>query len=55
MKNLDETHEFLLQARPFVDNLNQRLNYMYNTPSKGYISQESRNKARKRNRKRNRK
>ena len=51
MKNLDETQEFLLQARSIVNNLNQRLNYMYNTPSKGYISQESRNKARKRNRK----
>ena len=51
MKNLDETHEFLLQMRPFVNDLNQKLNHMYNTPSKGYISQESRNKARKRNKK----
>lgn len=34
MKNLDETHEFLLQARPFVNDLNQKLNYMYNTPQK---------------------
>ena len=51
MKNLDETHEFLLQTRPFVNDLYQKLNYMYNGPSKGYISQESRNKARKRNRK----
>lgn len=51
MKDIDETQEFLLQTRPIVNNLNQRLKYMYNTPSKGYISQESRNKARKRNRK----
>ena len=51
MKNLDKTHEFLLQTYPFVNDLNRKLNYMYNTPSKGYISQESRNKARKRNRK----
>lgn len=54
MKDLDKTHEFLLQAQHFVNDLNQRLNYIYNKPSKGYISQESRNKARKRNRKKNR-
>ena len=52
MRNIDEVHEYLLQARPIVDIANKRLNYMYGSPKGGYISQESRNKARKRNRKR---
>ena len=52
MRNIDEVHEYLLQARPIVDIANERLKYMYGSLKGGYISQESRNKARKRNRKR---
>lgn len=51
MRNIDETHEYLLQARPIVDVANERLKYMFGSPKGGHISQESRNKARKRNRK----
>lgn len=51
MKDIDETHEYLLQARPIVDIANRSLNHMFSSPKRGYISQESRNKARKRNRK----
>lgn len=52
MKHIDEAQEFLLAAQPIADIVHKKLNYMYNTPKRGYISQESRNKARKRNRKR---
>lgn len=51
MDNKDEIHEFLLQALPIVDIANERLKYMYGSPKGGYISQDSRNKARKKNRK----
>lgn len=51
MDNKDEIQEFLLQAQPIVDIVNRKMNYMYGSPKKGYISQESRNKARKKNRK----
>jgi hypothetical protein len=51
MKNLDEIHEYLFQAQPIVDIANRSLNHMFGSPKRGYISQESRNKARKRNRK----
>ena len=51
MKNLNETYEYLFQAQPIVNIANERLKYMYGSPKGGYISQESRNKARKRNRK----
>lgn len=51
MKNLDEAQEFLLAAQPIANMVNRKLKYMYGSPKGGYISQESRNKARKRNRK----
>ena len=51
MYNKDEMHEYLFQAQPIKDIVNRRLNYMYGSPKGSYISQESRNKARKKNRK----
>ena len=50
-----EPMEILFHARPIVDKAMTSLDYMYNTPSRGSISQESRNRARKKNRKRKRK
>lgn len=52
MKYIDEANDFLLAAQPIADIVNRKLNYMYGSPKGGYISQDSRNKARKRNRKR---
>ena len=50
MHNKDMIHEYLLQARPIVDIATKKIGYMYDTKG-GFISQESRNKARKKNRK----
>ena len=50
-----EPMEILFHARPIVDDAIKSLDYMYKTPSRGSISQESRNRARKRNRKHKRK
>ena len=52
MRITDEVHEYLFQAQPIVDTANRILNHTYGSPKGGYISQDSRNKARKRNRKR---
>lgn len=51
----DEPMELLFHTRPIVDKAMTSLDYMYKTPSRGSISQESRNRARKKNRKHKRK
>lgn len=53
MDNREYAETYLFQARPFVDHMNKRLNFVIGKPNGGgYISQSSRIKARKKNRKR---